>query len=84
LHDLKESDLSEPGIAFQVGVPPVRIDIVTAIDGVAFEAAWQDRVHTRFMGQPVAVLSKAHLIQNKRAAGRLQDLADVEWLEKNI
>ena len=38
-------------------------------------------LHDRFADSPVSILSKQHLLQNKRAAGRKQDLADVEWLE---
>ncbi|MGI9304617.1 MAG: hypothetical protein ACR2RB_18215 [Gammaproteobacteria bacterium] len=82
LHDLTESDLAEPGVVFQIGVPPVRIDLLTAIDGVDFDEAWPDRVRTTFIDEPTAVLSRHHLIQNKRAAGRTQDIADVEWLEE--
>ena len=81
LHALTADDLTEPGLIFQIGVPPVRIDILTAIDGVDFSPAWPDRMLTKFADQPVAVLSREYLIQNKRASGRTQDLADVEWLE---
>jgi hypothetical protein len=81
LLDLTETDLTTPGVVFQIGVPPVRIDVLTEIDGVEFAEAWPDRMLTKFADQPVAVLSKEHLIQNKRAAGRTQDLADVEKLE---
>jgi hypothetical protein len=81
LHDLTEADLSAPGLIFQIGVAPVRIDVLTAIDGVDFAEAWPARMLTRFADQPVGVLSKDHLIKNKRAAGRTQDLADVERLE---
>ncbi len=81
LHDLSELDLVQPGLIFQIGVPPVRIDIVTEIDGVDFADAWPARIATRFGDQAVAVLSRAHLIRNKRATGRTQDLADAEWLE---
>ena len=82
LLDLPEADLTEPGLIFQIGVPPVRIDILTAIDGVTFSEAWPARMQTRFADQPVAVLSREHLIKNKRTSGRTQDLADVEWLEE--
>lgn len=81
LHDLTEEDLTTPGLIFQIGVPPVRIDVLTAIDGVEFAEAWPARMRTRFMDQPVAVLSKEHMLKNKRASGRAQDLADVERLE---
>ena len=81
LHDLNEQDLSQPGLVFQIGVAPVRIDILTSIDGVEFTQAWTSRFETRFAGQPVHVLSEAHLILNKKTVGRPQDLADVDWLE---
>ena len=81
LHDLTEEDLTTPGLIFQIGVPPVGIDVLTAIDGVEFAEAWPARMLTKFMDQPVAVLSKKHMIKNKRATGRTQDLADVERLE---
>lgn len=81
LRGLTEADLTEPGLILQIGVAPVRIDIITAIGGVEFEEAWPVRVLTKFADQPVSVLSKQHLIQNKRATGRTQDLADLERLE---
>ncbi len=81
LFDLTEQDLATPGVVFQLGVAPVRIDVITAIDGVAFEEAWSDRVKVSFQDQEVSVLSREKLIINKRASGRLQDLADVERLE---
>ncbi|MBI2359331.1 MAG: hypothetical protein HYV04_10575 [Deltaproteobacteria bacterium] len=80
LHDLTEKDLISPGVVFQIGVAPLRIDVLTAIDGVDFGEAWADRMITKFADQPIAVLSREHLIKNKRAAGRTQDLADVERL----
>lgn len=81
LHDLTEEDLTRPGLVFQIGVPPLRIDILTEIDGVSFEEAWPARVEATFGGLEVPVLSRRHLIVNKKASGRLQDLADVERLE---
>jgi hypothetical protein len=80
LHDLTEDDLSRPGTVFQIGVAPLRIDVITAIDGVEFSEAWAERLETRFGGEPSATLSLPHLIRNKKASGRLQDLADVEEL----
>ena len=83
LFGLTADDLQTPGVVFQLGVAPVRIDIITAIDGVEFDAAWNARMRTTFEGEEVAVLSREDLIENKRASGRAQDLADVEWLENN-
>lgn len=83
LHDLTTSDLATPGVVFQIGVAPIRIDILTAIDGVLFDGAWAHRVASQFGGLDVFVLSRNDLVRNKRASGRLQDLADVEWLERD-
>jgi hypothetical protein len=82
LRDLTERDLAEPGLIFQIGVPPIRIDIMTEIAGLTFDDAWRDRVPTRFGGEATAVLSLEHLLVNKRATGRLQDQADVERIEE--
>jgi hypothetical protein len=83
LHDLTVDDLSRPGLVFQIGIPPIRIDVITAIDGVGFDEAWPDRLRVEFSDQAVGVLSRRHLLANKRAAGREQDLLDVKWLERN-
>ncbi len=83
LTDLSVDDLSTEGTIFQIGVAPIRIDVITAIDGVDFDSAWGGRVVTKFAGEAVAVLSREHLIQNKRASGREQDLLDVKWLESH-
>lgn len=82
LADLTESDLIRAGLIFQIGVAPLRIDVLTSIDAVEFADAWQDRFETSFAGEAVCVLSARHLIQNKRAVARPQDLADVDWLER--
>ena len=82
LRDLGENDLRRPGTVFQIGVAPLRIDVLTAIDAVEFDEAWAERLVAKFADQTVPVLSAHHLIRNKRAVGRAQDLADVEWLEK--
>jgi hypothetical protein len=54
--------------------------VLTAIDGVDFSEAWPARLITTFDDQTIGVLSREHLIKNKRATGRTQDLADVERL----
>ena len=83
LFDLTEEDFAKPGIIFQMGVEPVRIDILTELMATTFDEAWAARVTTTFEGEPVAVLSRDILIRNKKAVGRVQDLADAEWLEMN-
>ena len=81
LSELTESELSSPGLVFQIGVEPARIDILTSIDGIEFEKAWTDRVELDVDGLRIHVIGRAHLIANKKAVGRPQDLADVARLE---
>jgi hypothetical protein len=80
LTGLKAEDFrDEPTSVFQIGVPPTRVDLLQAIDGVTFDEAWKDRTEAVVDGEvPAHVTSRKHLIQNKLASGRLQDLADVE------
>jgi len=77
---LLEDDFSKPDQIIQLGVPPVRIDFVTSIDGVDWEKAWKGRVEGAWGGIPVSFLSREDFITNKRATGRLKDLADIELL----
>lgn len=81
LSGLKEADLSVHGTVFQIGVAPSRIDILTSIDGVEFADAWNQRVEVEVEGIRVNVIGRSHLIANKKAVGRPQDLADVARLE---
>lgn len=84
LDGLSASDFrNEPGAVFQIGLPPFRIDILQAIDGVAFDDAWSARVEGFVEGEvPAHVISREHLIQNKLASGRPQDLADVSAMRE--
>lgn len=81
LQDLTVGDLTTPGTVYQIGLPPVRIDIMTRITGVEFEAAWCDQLDAVIDGLVVPVIGREALLTNKRALGRTRDLADVELLE---
>ncbi len=69
-------------MVYQIGVPPRRIDILTGISGVEFADAWDTRESADLDGHSIAFLSRDTLIKNKRAAGRLKDLADAERLDR--
>jgi hypothetical protein len=81
LSGLKEADLAVLGTVFQIGVAPSRIDILTSIDGVEFSDAWNGRIEVEVEGIRVNVIGRDHLIANKKAVGRPQDLADIARLE---
>ncbi len=77
---ISESDLVRPDTVAQFGLPPWRIDILTGISGVTFDEAWPERVEDAFDDVRVPFIGRAAFIRNKRASGRLKDLADIESL----
>jgi hypothetical protein len=77
----KETDFIEPEQMIQLGRAPNRIDLLSSISGVSTDEAFASRVSAELDGIPVFILGKDALIQNKRAVGRPQDLADLDILE---
>jgi hypothetical protein len=73
----------EKQVVYQIGVAPVRIDILTAITGVEFSGAWKKRMATSFFGVPVHFISWEDLVTNKQALGRSSDLKDLKQNPKN-
>jgi predicted nucleotidyltransferase len=71
---------AEPGKVIRMGVPPLRIEVLTSISGVEFAACYDQRVVAEISGVRVNVIGMDDLKTNKRASGRLKDLADVEEL----
>ncbi len=82
LAGMTEQDFAAEGYFYQMGVPPVRVDVLMGIPGVDFEQAWQNRVQVDFEGLVVTFISKPDLIKAKLAAGRDQDLKDAESLSE--
>jgi len=82
LFNLTTDDLKKPGLIFQIGVVPRRIDILTSIDGVGFEEAWVLRKEITVEDMKVQIISRPHLLRNKKKVGRPKDKADAAWLEK--
>ena len=80
LANLRLKDLTTPGIIFQIGVEPNRIDVLTEVDGVDFQAAWGRRVESPFGKVTVPWMGIADLATNKRSVGRPQDLLDLAKL----
>ena len=81
LADVSEADLHQPGITYQIGVPPGRIDILTDLTGLTFVEAWADRLRRPFGDLEVDVIGRQSFIRNKRATGRPKDLGDIEGME---
>jgi hypothetical protein len=83
LTDLTVKDFSKEGYFFQMGIPPVRVDVLMGIPGTDFEGCWKRRVEVDFDGLKVNFISKQDLITSKRASGRPQDLLDADSLEQS-
>ena len=82
LECLREADFTEQDLVVQIGVPPVRIDLLTSVSGLTFEPVWAERIEVEIDGLTVPVIGRRALIENKRAAGRPKDLADIHELER--
>lgn len=77
---LVATDFTEPGRVVQLGYPPVRIDLLTSIDGVEFEECFARRIEVILDGLPVPFIALDDLRRNKAASGRPQDRADLAAL----
>lgn len=79
-----ESMFSTPGTLATIGNPPLRIDVMTSIDGIEFEAAFGRAIEAEFGDRRLMALSLSDLITNKRASGRPKDLLDLALLEEGV
>jgi hypothetical protein len=76
-----EDTFSVEETIYQIGVPPVRVDVLTSISGCEFLVAWSRRVAGTMYGVPVHFIALLDLINNKRSVGRSSDLEHLELLE---
>ena len=83
-HDgITAETFTEKQVVYQIGIAPVRIDILTEITGVEFPDAWRKRVASTFFGVPVHFISLDDLVANKQALGRGSDLKDLKQNPKS-
>ena len=75
---LTEGDFESPDKVVQLGLPPIRIDIITSLTGVSWEEAFSGRVAGKYGDLPVYYIGREQFIANKRAIGRKKDLADLD------
>jgi hypothetical protein len=77
-----KAEFAQPNRMATLGRPPLRIDVMTSIDGVSFEDAWEERLEAPFGDHAVAFLGRRLLIENKLSTGRTKDRLDVELLRE--
>ena len=80
--EITESDLAGEGLQYAIGLPPTQIDFLTSLPGADFASAWQDRVVGKVDDISVPFIGVVQLVSAKRAAGRPQDLADLDELRR--
>lgn len=84
LKDISPGDFTNKKMIFQIGVPPVRIDIMVNVPGIPFDIAWRNRKNTLYGKTPINVLGIDELIKSKKKANRPQDKLDLEKLLKKV
>jgi hypothetical protein len=80
MDEVTVDDFANRELVFQIGIEPVRIDIMMGIKGLEFSDAWPQRVETKFEDIAMTLISKEDLLIAKKAAGRPQDLIDAAQL----
>jgi hypothetical protein len=80
--ELGSRDFLEPDQVIQLGIAPLRIDLLTSLKGIPFADAWDRRTTGQYGDIPAFYISKQDLIDHKKLVGRKQDLADIEKLTK--
>jgi predicted nucleotidyltransferase len=79
--NLTESDFTKSGNVIQLGYPPLRIDLLTEVDGVTFEECFINRKEVQMDNLVVNFIGYEDLIKNKKESGRLRDIDDIENLK---
>jgi hypothetical protein len=81
-HAVAPGHFAREGDAYRFGIAPLKIEVLTKISGVSFDEALRDSKTFELEGHAIPYIGKTALIANKKSAGRLKDLADVEELER--
>ena len=75
-------DLMTAEKILQLGVEPLRIDLLTSVDGLHFDQAYKVKVRGNYFDVTADIISLDDLIKNKKASGRKKDLHDLDWIEQ--
>jgi hypothetical protein len=78
-----QADFETPGLVYQIGLPPRRVDVLTSVSGVSFDEAWASRGVAAVEGRIVYFIGRDAFLRNELVAGRPKDLADAVRLGKS-
>jgi hypothetical protein len=82
LENLTSEDFAHKGYFYQMGRPPLRVDIMMSIPGIDFDEAWKNREVVQLDDLKILFISRSDLIRSKEASGRPQDKIDFEKLKE--
>ena len=82
LKNLFPADFKDKKMILQIGVPPVRIDIMLEVPGIVFASAWKNKKKTKYGKTPIYILGIEDIMRAKQTAGRPTDLGDLEKLKR--
>ncbi len=82
LENLTIDDFKKKGYVYQMGRPPLRVDILMSISGVDFDEAWKRREKVELEGNTINFISRKDLIRSKESTGRTQDKLDIKRLKQ--
>ena len=80
LRQISPQDFSDKKMILQIGVAPIRVDILMDVEGVSSQEAWKNRVKSHYGRARIWLLEKKDLIETKKKAGRPQDQLDLKKL----
>jgi hypothetical protein len=72
LGGVSADDFAKEDLIYQLGVPPIRVDIITSLSGVEFSSAWERRTESEFGGVQARFIGLDDLLTNQRSVGRLR------------
>ncbi len=81
-YEITIDELTQKNFVLQIGIEPMRIDVLTDIDGVEFAHAWDNKTNNSLFGEEIHFISLQDLIKNKTATNRAKDKYDLLELEK--
>jgi len=82
LKNLSSDDFAHKGYFYQMGRPPLRVDIMMSIPGIEFDEAWKNHEVVELDDLKILFISRSDLIRAKEASGKPQDKIDIEKLKK--
>ena len=84
LKDISVADFANKNLVYQIGVEPVRVDIIMGISGIGFNQAWRQRSISMVDGIKINIIGIKELIELKKRAGRQMDIVDIINLQSSL